>query len=58
MSKEETKKEAEAAAGALKSKGDAEKAIIAEAMKLASGEQHSLQRLLAYVKQYKKHGGK
>jgi len=58
LGKDETKKEAEAAAAGLKNKGEAEKAILAEAMNLESGKQHSMQRLFAYVKQYKKHGGK
>ena len=54
MPKDQTKKEAEAAAAALKSKGDCEKAIIKEAMRLESGEQHSIQQLVAYAKQLKK----
>ena len=54
MPKDQTKKEAESVAAGLKSKGDCEKAILKEAMKLESGEQHSIQQLLAYARQLKK----
>lgn len=51
--KETTKKEAEAKANKLKRREDLEKAILGEAMKLETGEQHSIQELLAYARKLK-----
>lgn len=52
--KETKVKEADKKAAQAKSKGDCEKAILAEAMKLESGETHSIQQMMAYCRQLKK----
>ena len=54
MAKEKTVKEAEKTATEIKSKADCEKAILAEAMRLTEGKEHSMQQLMAYCRQLKK----
>jgi len=53
--KETTVKEADTKASAV-NRGDLEKLIVAEAMKITSGEQHSVQQMMAYCRKLK--GGK
>ena len=52
--KEVTVSEAEKKAAEAKSKQDCVDGILAEARKLESGETHSVQQLMAYVRQLKK----
>jgi hypothetical protein len=52
--KETTVKEADAKAEKEQGKGDLEKLILQEAIDLESGKQHSIQQMLAYVRQINK----
>lgn len=52
--KETTKNEAEVKAATKKSIEDCKQGILDEAEKLASGDQHSIQQLLAYQRQLNK----
>lgn len=52
--KEITKNEAEAKAAKLKAAEECKQGILDEAEKLTSGEQHSLQQLMAYQRQLNK----
>ncbi len=56
MAKETTKKQAEATAAAVKSQKDCAEAVMQEALDLADGKQHSVQKLMAYAKQWRKLG--
>lgn len=52
--KETTVKEADKKAESVKSADECKKMILDQAMKLESGEQHSVQQMFAYVRQLKK----
>jgi len=52
--KETTVKVADKKASEVKSKDDLEKLILAEAMKITKGEQHSVQQMMAYCRRLKK----
>lgn len=52
--KETTVKEADAAAAKVKRVNELHKLILEEAYALESGKQHSVQQMLAYVRQAKK----
>ena len=51
--KEKTVKQAEKKAAEVKS-SDLEKLMLEEVLKLESGEEHSIQQLLAFARRYKK----
>lgn len=52
--KDTTVKEADVKAASMKQKSELEKAVMAEAMALTEGKQHSVQQLMAYCRQLKK----
>jgi len=53
--KETTVKAADQKAALVKAKADLEELILAEAMALTDGKQHSVQQMMAYCRQLKKH---
>lgn len=53
--KETTVKEADKKAEQAKNANDCKDAIVAEAKKIESGEEHSVQQMLAFVRQLKKY---
>jgi len=54
VTKETTVKDADKKAGDVKSKADLEKLVLAEAMKITDGTEHSVQQMMAYCRQLKK----